>query len=146
MERLRSRGHILLMCVKAHPELAGVGIENSWGKSAQHFRANNDCVSRHLHQNVLDSLHSSNLTLLRVCKFARRTRDYLLLYLQHLGQHTDATLPLHRHLQLRPMFFGLRGSNVEWGMSPGLSPAGASHGHMPSSGASEKPGTIILDM
>ena len=91
MERLRSRGHILLMCVKAHPELAGVGIENSWGKSAQHFRANNDCVSRHLHRNVLDSLHSSNLTLLQVCKFARRTRDYLLLYAQIAGGEVQAS-------------------------------------------------------
>ena len=89
--KVRPRGHILLMCVKAHPELAGVGIENSWGKSAQHFRANNDCVSRHLHRNVLDSLHSSNLTLLRVCKFARRTRDYLLLYAQIAGGEVQAS-------------------------------------------------------
>ena len=64
MEKLRARGHILLMCVKCHPELAGVGIENTWGKSAMHFRRNNDCIASHLDQNVLNSLHSDNLLIL----------------------------------------------------------------------------------
>ena len=68
--------HILLMSVKGHPELAGVGIENSLGKSAMHFRRNNDCVARNLKKNVLNSLHSSNLPLRTVWKFARRTREY----------------------------------------------------------------------
>ena len=80
MERVRARGHILLMCVKGHPELAGVGIENTWGKSAMHFRRNNDLVTRHLMRNILASLHSDNVPLRTVRKFARKTREYLRAY------------------------------------------------------------------
>lgn len=80
MEKLRARGHILLMCVKCHPELAGVGIENTWGKSAIHFRRNNDCVAKNLDANVQNSLHSDNLPLRTIRKFARKTRDYLRAY------------------------------------------------------------------
>ena len=74
MEKLRARGHILLMCVKCHPELAGVGIENTWGKSAIHFRRNNDCIAKNLDANVQNSLHSDNLPLRTIRKFARKTR------------------------------------------------------------------------
>lgn len=79
-EQFRARGHILLMCVKGHPELAGVGIENSWGKSAIHFRQHNDCVAKNLRVNVLNSLHSNNLPLRTVRKFATKTREYLRAY------------------------------------------------------------------
>ena len=68
------------MCVKGHPELAGVGIENSWGKSAMKFRRDNDCVARNLVKNVLASLQVTNLPLLTVRKFARKTREYLRAY------------------------------------------------------------------
>ena len=80
MERMGARGHILLMCVKGHPELAGVGIENSWGKSAMKFRRDNDCVARNLVKNVLASLQVTNLPLLTVRKFARKTREYMRAY------------------------------------------------------------------
>ena len=80
MEKLSFRDHILLMSPKCHPELAGVGIENSWGKSALHFRQHNDCQAKHLMRNVLDSLSRSNLPRARVRKFARRTREYNDLY------------------------------------------------------------------
>jgi hypothetical protein len=47
---IEQRGHILRMCVKRHPELAGVGIEYSWGKLKQKFRRDvNDRVPAHLH-------------------------------------------------------------------------------------------------
>ena len=82
MEKLRARGHVLLMCVKCHPELEGVGIENTWGKSAMQFRQHNDCVAKHLDADVLQvSLHSDNLPLSTIRKFARRTRDYLRAYM-----------------------------------------------------------------
>ena len=35
---VESRGHILLLSPKFHPEVAGVGIEYSWGFSKQKFR------------------------------------------------------------------------------------------------------------
>ena len=42
------------MCVKGHPELAGVGVEYSWGKSKQKFRRDiNDRVALHLRANVV---------------------------------------------------------------------------------------------
>ena len=34
-ELVEMRGHILRMCVKGHPELAGVGVEYAWGRSKQ---------------------------------------------------------------------------------------------------------------
>merc|ERR1711924_191448 len=53
-ELVESRGHILRMSVKAHPELAGVGIEYSWGKSKQMFRrVENDRVASHLRRNII---------------------------------------------------------------------------------------------
>ena len=42
---LESRGHILLMSPKYHPELAGLGIEYTWGYSKMISRGLlNDCV------------------------------------------------------------------------------------------------------
>lgn len=71
-------GHILLMSPKGHPELAGKGIEYSWGKSKREFRQLNDCVPKHLHENVLKAFEY--LDLARVCRFARKTREYMRAY------------------------------------------------------------------
>mmetsp|Transcript_56627 Transcript_56627/g.93601 ORF Transcript_56627/g.93601 Transcript_56627/m.93601 type:complete len:107 (-) Transcript_56627:18-338(-) len=77
------------MCVKCHPELAGVGIENSWGKSAMHFRRHNDCSAKNLHANVLASLNSNkNMPLKAIRKFARKTREYLRVYMGHAADAT----------------------------------------------------------
>lgn len=79
-ELLISRGHLPEMSPKCHPELAGVGIEYSWGKSKMHFRRNTDHVARHLHENIVASMSSSVLTLVRVRRYARRARAYRLAY------------------------------------------------------------------
>ena len=71
--------------------MAGVGIENTWGKSAMHFRRYNTCVTKgakYLHANVLGSLKSDNLPLKTIRKFARRTRDYLRAYADPSGATT----------------------------------------------------------
>jgi len=47
------RGHIPEMSPQCHPELAGVGIEYSWGKSKQHFRRHTDHVGKNLHTNTI---------------------------------------------------------------------------------------------
>ena len=76
---VESRGHILRMCVKGHPELAGVGIEYSWGKAKQKFRRDvNDRVAAHLHTNIVTcfSRLEKFLPVSRVRKFARKTRAY----------------------------------------------------------------------
>ena len=67
------------MCVKGHPELAGVGIEYSWGKAKQKFRRDvNDRVAAHLHANIVKCFSRVDkfLPLARVRKFARKTRAY----------------------------------------------------------------------
>jgi hypothetical protein len=69
------------MSPKCHPELAGLGIEYSWGKSKLEFRRRiNDQVPAHLHYNIERSLGLEVLPLERVRKFARRTRDYRHVY------------------------------------------------------------------
>mmetsp|Transcript_46989 Transcript_46989/g.123819 ORF Transcript_46989/g.123819 Transcript_46989/m.123819 type:complete len:759 (+) Transcript_46989:1223-3499(+) len=78
-EYVESRGHILRMCVKGHPELAGVGIEYSWGRAKQKFRRDvNDRVSGHLHRNIVKcfSREPKFLPLSRIRKYARKTRAY----------------------------------------------------------------------
>ena len=93
-EAFRARGHILLMCVRGHPELAGVGIENSWGKSAIHFRTNNDCNPNHLYTNVLASLGRKNLPLITIFRFARRTREYGRTFAQLASSASEQTFAL----------------------------------------------------
>lgn len=51
-QHVHAKGHLLIMTPKAHPELAGVGIEYSWGKSKMHFRKVNDCNSKTFHSQV----------------------------------------------------------------------------------------------
>ena len=51
------------------------------GKVGHAFRQHNDCVARHLDTNVQASLHSDNLPLSTIRKFARRTRDHLRAYM-----------------------------------------------------------------
>lgn len=77
---LHDRGHILLMSPKAHPELAGVGIEYSWGFCKQYYRRHNKCISKDFRQNVTDSITGSHVTLARILRFARRSRAYLRAY------------------------------------------------------------------
>ncbi|CAN0536152.1 unnamed protein product, partial [Ectocarpus sp. 12 AP-2014] len=79
---VESRGHILLLSPKCHPEVAGVGIEYSWGFSKQKFRRKiNDEVPKHLHANIEKSLCTDKyLTVGRVRRFTRQTRDYCRAY------------------------------------------------------------------
>eukprot|EP00733_Pompholyxophrys_punicea_P000967 Pompholyxophrys_punicea_v1_NODE_393_length_2064_cov_23.574415.p1 type:complete len:238 gc:universal NODE_393_length_2064_cov_23.574415:1336-623(-) len=78
---VEDRGHILLMSPKCHPELAGLGVEYSWGKSKLEFCRNiNDGIASHLRANVEKSLSQEILPLCRVRKYARKTRDYRNVY------------------------------------------------------------------
>ena len=75
---VEGRGHLLLLSPKFYPEVAGVGIEYSWGMSKFKFRREiNDEVPEHLHKNIVVSMcRETILTLRRVRRFARRRRDY----------------------------------------------------------------------
>ena len=75
IQLLADREHVLLMSSKAHPEVAGKGIEYSWGKAKREFRRLNDCVAKHLHANVMAAFE--HLDIERVRRFARKTREYM---------------------------------------------------------------------
>ena len=79
---VESPGHILLLSPKRHPEVAGVGIGYSWGFSKQKFRrVHNDEVPKNLPANIEATMCTKNyLTIGRVRRFARRTREYCRAY------------------------------------------------------------------
>lgn len=56
-----SRGHILVMTPKYHPELAGVGIEYAWGTIKLEFRRLiNDEDPKNLRDNTLKTLNTGH--------------------------------------------------------------------------------------
>jgi len=73
-EKFRLRGMILIMSPKGHPELAGKGIEFSWGVSKKYFRKINNCVGKDLHANIMKSFEV--LDLAQSMRNSRRTRRY----------------------------------------------------------------------
>ena len=75
-ELMVSHGHLAEMSRKCHPELAGMGVEYSWGKSKMHFRRHTDHVAKHLHANIKESMAPNISTLLRVRRYARKARSY----------------------------------------------------------------------
>ena len=83
------RGHLLRMTPKGHPELAGVGIEYSWGKAKYNFRKINDCDPKNFHNLVLQSLSDNVIDRARARKFARRARDYMRAYATGVSKHVD---------------------------------------------------------
>ena len=62
------------MSPKGHPELAGKGIEFSWGVSKKYFRKINNCVGKDLHANIMKSFEVLDLT--QSMRNSRRTRRY----------------------------------------------------------------------
>ena len=81
-EMLEKRGHILIVCVKCHPEIAGVGVEYSWGKSKMYYRRHNSPDQRKntLLDRIMKSVSTDVLPLDRIWKFERRTRTYRNIY------------------------------------------------------------------
>jgi hypothetical protein len=91
---VESRGHILLLGVKCHPEMAGCGVEYVFGYSKRHFRKHNNCKVRDLEKNVRESLSSEVITLPRLWKFERRAWLYQQMYLDiaRSGNESDSNL------------------------------------------------------
>lgn len=50
------------------------------------YRRHNDCSTKNFDANVANSLHSDNLRLSTIRKFARRTREYLRVYAGHVAE------------------------------------------------------------
>lgn len=91
-KKIVERGHIMLLSPKGHPEVAGLGIEFSWGKSKYEFRRLNDCEPQHLHENIAKSLMPDVLDAMRVRRFARKTREYKRAYMVKHGLTKPRTL------------------------------------------------------
>ena len=88
-ELIESRGHILLLGVKCHPEMAGCGVEYIFGYSKRYFRKHNNCKVKDLEKNVRDSLSPDVITSPRMWKFERRTWLYQQMYLDIHDANTD---------------------------------------------------------
>jgi len=79
----------VVMTPKAHPELAGQGVEYSWGYSKFTFRRNNTGRTskekvQQLEANIRAALSTeSSLNIERVRKFVRKARDYKVIYREH---------------------------------------------------------------
>ena len=92
------RGHILLPSVVCTPETAGGGVEYAWGKLKFDQRRQNDLAVK-LESGVkfverVNSLckDKSILPLERMWRFARRSRDYIRLYLSVARRQGRTTL------------------------------------------------------
>ena len=79
-ELISSRGHILLLGVKCHPEMAGHGIEYCFGCSKRYFRKHNNLLTKDLKPNVIASFSEEVLSLERCWKFDRRAWQYQQMY------------------------------------------------------------------
>ncbi len=90
--QLRLRGHRLILSPKCHPELAGVGIEYSWGKIKMIFRSqfNNGKVTE-LMENVQASIGEDVLPMERIWRYSRRTRDYMRAY-EIIAENPDISI------------------------------------------------------
>ena len=75
---VRARGHIAIFSPKAHPEVAGAGVEFDWGISKKWFRRNNTYKPKETEGLVRASLAA--VTMLMAKKTARRARTYLRAY------------------------------------------------------------------
>lgn len=79
-EVVHDRGHILDMSPKFACEMAGVGVEYSWGRSKLHFRKHCTQKGSDLRERVKAATSEDVVPLFLVRKYARITRDYMRLY------------------------------------------------------------------
>jgi hypothetical protein len=97
---VESRGHILLPSVVCTPETAGLGIEYAWGKLKYEQRQENDKAaklesgSKFVARVKVLCQNKTILPLARVYRFARRTRDYIRMYME-LSVRVGATALTH---------------------------------------------------
>jgi hypothetical protein len=77
---LESRGHILIVSPKCHPELAGSGIEYAWGIAEINFKNIQQKCSQNVKRHVEDVLSPEKLPLSSIWKYERKSRDYIRLY------------------------------------------------------------------
>ena len=80
---------------KCHPELAGCGIEYTWGYSKMYFRRNNDfcAVKEKFLKRVLHSFSSDVIGVDQVRNYARKANEYKRAY-GTLIHSSEAVVPL----------------------------------------------------
>jgi hypothetical protein len=126
-ELVQDIGGLLIMSPKGHPELAGKGVEYSWGYSKRYFRANNDCVAKHLHQNIVTSISQEQLPVERVRSFARRAREYRNAY-KYAHDHKSVEACKAKQKSHRCVMW------MEWGFLSGIARAAAAAGDVGAAG------------
>lgn len=92
---IECRGHICMVSVKCHPEMAGNGIEYAWGYGEMSFRKINDKTAKNLELNVRQAVSIDNLPINRIYKYERRTGDYMQLYLRIAQEIKDNKCTQH---------------------------------------------------
>ena len=92
----KSLGVQVVITPKAHPEIAGQGIEYSWGYSKLRFRKDNTAAAgekvKQLEANIYRSLDINSehgLNLERVRKFVRKAREYKMVYREYFRELDD---------------------------------------------------------
>ena len=79
-EVLDSMGHMMELSPKFACEMAGLGIEYSWGRSKIHSRKHTTNKNSDLEERVTAALSKEVHPLALTRKYARITRDYMALY------------------------------------------------------------------
>jgi hypothetical protein len=91
-EIIEAAGHIFLPGVKCHPEMAGQGIEYSWGKFKYEYRRRRSQEAggaANFQSRLEKCLSDEVLGITRIWKFARRARRYMNCY-EKIGEHRRA--------------------------------------------------------
>jgi hypothetical protein len=85
-------GVAVIMTPKAHAELAGQGIEYSWGYAKLYFRQHNTTgdQAKRLEANIRNAISEDNMTKTRVRKFVRKAREYKLIYHEYFLAKREA--------------------------------------------------------
>ena len=93
---------IVLAGICCHPELAGCGEEYSFGMSKKYYRKHNDLSTSGMEDRVAKSLSEEVIKYEHVCKFERRTRSYMNMYLdlhEASQQNADAIISSYEDLE-----------------------------------------------
>ena len=83
--------HCDCWCCLSYPEFAGESVESAFGMSKRHFHRHNNCVTKDLENNVRNSFSSAAVHFECVCKFGRRTRECMRMY---LDLHDERNVPV----------------------------------------------------
>ena len=106
---IEERGHQMALSPKFHCELAGVGIEYSWGKAKQYFRMHSTGQSNDITVRIDAAISQTHITLGLVRKYARICRDYMRGYIRgNTGPAVEAYIKTRKtHRSALDMHFAI---------------------------------------